>query len=370
MEAVAQLVRQRERVAQLACEVEHHVGMVARRHGHAVRPARFARDDRGIDPGVGEEVLHQGAGALREAVERAQDQLLGILPGQIACHLSDRRVAVPLVQVADAEQLLLDAVVANAHVIAAGDRFDKRLDRLVRGLVGEVSRRDPAGKMAQPVVDRLLLQDDVEDVAARPNVGAKRARDGMAGAAPHLAVRFAEHGQRLFKRELAAVHLDPDARTQLPEQPGPGGISNRAEIREHSLLGLGQLVRSKLASLFDRMAVAGGIGMRIQLCRLLIRELGQLEREKHAMASPLSRRLTHPREHPAGGWIPRVLAVQQVGVDLRFRSLLLGLLELAHHRRELGRLEGCHLALVGELESLCMFQRLGDRCLQGRVGRG
>jgi len=65
--------------------------------------------------------------------------------------------------------------------------------------------------VAKPVVDRLLLEDDVEDVASRADVAVQRAGDGVACAAPQLAVRLAQHGQRLFQRELAAVQINADS---------------------------------------------------------------------------------------------------------------------------------------------------------------
>ena len=66
--------------------------------------------------------------------------VFGFFPAQIPGHLAHGRIAIPLVQLADTEKLPLDAVVASAYVISPRHRFDQRLNRLVRGLIGEVAR--------------------------------------------------------------------------------------------------------------------------------------------------------------------------------------------------------------------------------------
>ena len=109
--------------------------------------------------------------------------------------------------------------------------------------------------------------------------------------------------------------------------------------------------------------------MRVQLCRLVIADMCQLQREEHSVAAAFGRRLSHPRQEPARRRIPGVLAVQEVRVNLWFRGLILVLFELAHHGREIRRLERRHPAFVLGLKRLGAFQRACQRCLQSRIGR-
>jgi len=125
------------------------------------------------------------------------------------------------VQLADVEQLALDAVIANADVVASGDRVDKRLYRLVRSLVGQVAGADPRREMTETIVDRLFLEDHVEDVAAGADVAAKGLRHRAAGFATDVAIGLAQERERLVEREVAPIDVDANARAQLLEQPDP-----------------------------------------------------------------------------------------------------------------------------------------------------
>src|SRR3981081_4454872 len=126
--------------------------------------------------------------------------------------------------------------------------------------------------MAKSVINRLLPKDHVEDVAARADVLAESLGDGMARFAPRLAIRLADEGESLLERQRPAIDVDPNCRAQLVKQPVPRRVPDRAELREHSLLGLGQLMRPVLPRLLDGVAVASRLGMCKQLRRLLIRD--------------------------------------------------------------------------------------------------
>ena len=80
VETVPKLVRQGGHVAQPACEVQHHVRVVARGHRHAVGSAGFAGLHRSVDPAVAEEVVNQRTRLLRKPVVRAEHELLRVLP--------------------------------------------------------------------------------------------------------------------------------------------------------------------------------------------------------------------------------------------------------------------------------------------------
>ena len=221
MQPVTQLVRQHECVAQLPGEVQHHVRVVVWRDAHAVSAAGLARYDWSIDPALLEEVFDQRPGLLGEPVVGAEHQLFRGFPRKVARRVADRRVPIPLVQLADVEQLALDAVIANADVVASGDRVDKRLYRLVRSLVGQVAGADPRREMTETIVDRLFLEDHVEDVAAGADVAAKGLRHRAAGFATDVAIGLAQERERLVEREVAPIDVDANARAQLLEQPDP-----------------------------------------------------------------------------------------------------------------------------------------------------
>src|ERR1700730_15016190 len=122
--------------------------------------------------------------------------------------------------------------------------------------------------MTQAVVDRLLAEDDVVDVRARAHVAVQRGGDGAARLAPHLAIRLTQLDQRLLERHRPAIEVDADSRAELLEESVPRRVADRAEIGEDSLFRLGKLVRAKLSRLFDGVAVARGLGVRIQALRL------------------------------------------------------------------------------------------------------
>src|SRR5207253_3640907 len=164
--------------------------------------------------------------------------------------------------------------------------------------------------MPEAVVDRLFLEDHVEDVAARTEVAAQGFGHRAAGSAANLAVGLAQQRERLVEREILPVDVDANARTKLFEQPDPGRVAYRAEVGEHALFGLGELVRAILARLLDRVAIGRGFGIREEICRVLIADLRELEQEEHHVAAALGAGLTYAGEQAARGMVLRVLAVQ------------------------------------------------------------
>ena len=223
--------------------------------------------------------------------------------------------------------------------------------------------------MPQAIVDRLLLQDHVEDVAARAHVAAKRLGHRAARLATDVAIGFAEQVQGLVERELLAVDLDLDSRAQLLEQPHPGTGADRAEVREDPLFRLRHLVRSELPRLLDGVAVGRRVGIGVQHRRLLVADLRQLQRDEHHVAAALRTGFAHPRQETARWVVLSVLAVKHVGVDLWSGGFLLVVRQLAHHGGELFRLETCHLTPVLRLECLRAFQRVLEGRLDVRVVR-
>src|SRR5712692_9468219 len=223
--------------------------------------------------------------------------------------------------------------------------------------------------MTQAIVDRLLAEDDIEDVGAGSRVAIQRRRYRAACLTPHFAVRLAEPDQRLLERQMPPVQVDADARAQLFEQPVPGGVADRAEVGEHALLGLGQLVRAKLPRLLDEVAISSRVRVGVETRCLLVADLRQLQGEEDAVPSALGTGLTHASQQPARRVVIDVLAVQEVGVDLRLGGQLLVFLELAHHGREIFGRKRHDPALVARFERLRSLERLGERHLDSGIGR-
>ena len=273
-------------------------------------------------------------------------------------------------EIADVQELALHPVIADADVVAASDGVDERLHRLVRRLVGEVARADPAGEAADAVVDRLLLQDHVEDVAARADVAAQRLGDGAARFATHLPVRLAEQVQRHIQLDLLAAEIDPDPGAQLLEQAHPGPVADRAEVGQDPLFRLRELVRTELALVLDEVAVGDGFGVGVQACSLLVGDLRQLQREEDQVHAALRGRFPDASQQPARGVVLRVLAVEHVGVDLGLGGRLFVVRQLAHHRGKRFGVERRDLALESRLERLRPLELAGQRGLdRGVVGR-
>ena len=138
VQAVAELVGQRGDVAGPAGPVEQHVGVVRRDGVGAERAGPLARSDRGVDPPLVEEPAGDVGQLGREAGVGVEHELLGLAPADRALVVGHRRHAVVVGEPVDAEHLRLERVPALGDVVAADDRVDQRLHRLVAGLVRQV----------------------------------------------------------------------------------------------------------------------------------------------------------------------------------------------------------------------------------------
>src|SRR5260370_14083558 len=98
--------------------------------------------------------------------------------------------------------------------------------------------------MAQPIVDGLRAEDDVEDVAAGLDIGGERRRDGPAGLPAYLTVRLAQPDQRLFDRHVPRLEGDGGPGAQVFGQSVPCRASDRAEVPASSLTPAGTTLRS------------------------------------------------------------------------------------------------------------------------------
>ena len=225
MQAVPELVREREHAAPLARVVHQHIRMPARESAsRRRRRASFRAAPRRrsiLARRSGRRCRRRAARSRRTTRARSR------------AHRPTRSRPVDLLRAArsgrsrasllHAEQARLERVEALRDVVAGDDRVDEALRRLVRDLVREVARGDPAVEAAQPVLDRALVQDRVQHVAAgadaRPERLGDRRRDP---AALGLVGQPRQLRQRLVERELLAVERDAQVREELVEEPAPG----------------------------------------------------------------------------------------------------------------------------------------------------
>ena len=202
VQAVAQLVRQRQDGPPLPREAHQHVGMDTGHRGGAEGPVLLVRADGGVDPAGLEELLDDIAGHRGERPVRVEHERPCVLPGQRACGAPDRRRAVVVLQPVEAEQRCLQPVVALRDVVAGSDRVDQRLHRLVGGLVGEIARAEPVRVAAEPVLDGLVVQQRVQDERPRAQPGGERLGDPLRRLPSNLAVGLLKPALRQLERHL------------------------------------------------------------------------------------------------------------------------------------------------------------------------
>ena len=259
MDAVAELVREREHVAALVRVVEHHVRVRRRDRVRAERAAALVGAHRRVDPRLVEEAPREVAELVGERAVGLEDHRLGARPLDALVLGGHGRHPVVVVQAVDAEQLRLHAVPAARDLVAGADRLDQRLDRLVGRLIGQVPARQPVRVRAQPVVDHLVGQQRVEHVRARAQAGLERRRHALRGVAADLAVGREQARERDLERDgvRALVELDRDRRRLLVEQPAPRRAAGQVLLGHHLLLGLGEQVRPVAAG--GAQVVAGEV---------------------------------------------------------------------------------------------------------------
>ena len=238
MEPVSELVRKGQDRAAVARVVHQHVGMDAghRRRAEGARALVGAHGP--VDPVVVEEARDDLAGFLGELAVRVDDDAARLVPRRLDVVRRDRGEAVVVREPVEPEQPSLEAVVALRHVVAARRRFDERLDGLVGGLVREVARRDPGRVAAQPVVDRLVEEDRVEDEGARAETRHERLGDRLRRGAARVAVGVVQPRHGRLERDLVAVERDAERAELLLVEPRPGRDARHALLGDDPLLRL------------------------------------------------------------------------------------------------------------------------------------
>ena len=85
-------------------------------------------------------------------------------------------------------------------------------------------------------------------------------------------------------------------------------------------------MRPELTRLLDHMTVRGRIWIGVEVRRLLVADLGELECEENAVSSALGGGFAHACQDATGGAVLGVLAMEQIRIDLGFGGELLVIL--------------------------------------------
>ena len=309
-----------------------------------------------------------------DRAEGVEHDLAALLPPDLRLVAADDRHPVVVGEALDAEQLGLRPVPAAGQLVAGLDRLDQGLDRLVGGLVGEVAGGEPVRVAAQPVLDRLVLQQRVEDVAAGAQPGLQRRGDRLRGLPTLLPVGVEEVGERLIEgqRLLRAGQLDPDRGGELVEEPAPGSGAGHRELGGDPLLGGAEQVRAVAA--LEPQVVAAEVEPlgREQLLGPLVVDRNPLELEEEQLGVDRRRPLGGGLQERADRRVGGVGGKPQVGVVERPADEIADRGELPHRGAQAGSVELADLALVGcgELRGSqigAVEERL-DRCLGAGLG--
>ncbi len=234
VDAMAQLVRHRQDVARAGGVVQHHVGVGRRDRvgaesaaalagGRAAR--RCSRPRRSPDGGL--------AQLRREAPVAVEDELAGVGVADPLLLHRDRRHAVVVGELVEAEELRLQAIPAPGQLVVGDDGLDQRLDRLVGRLVREVAGREPVLVGAQAILRRLVLEQRVEDERARAEPGLEGLRHSVGRLGAPLAIGVLEAAERFHQRHglVRVGQLDHHARDLLGEEAAERGAARSPRSR-------------------------------------------------------------------------------------------------------------------------------------------
>ena len=335
--AVPQLVGHHEHVVRARRVVQHHVRV---RRGHGVRAegaAALVRARRAVDVAAREELRGHLAELRREGPVAVEHDLLGVRVGNAVVAVRHGGHAVVVGQRVETQQARLQRVPAPRQVVAALDRLDERLDRLVARLVREIARRQPVRVAAQAVLGGLVLEQSVEDERARLEARPQRLGHRRGGLGAPLAVRVLEARQALLERSrLVAVgerHLEGGG--LLGEQPLERGAARDVGLREHALLGLGELVRAVAAQRAQVVRGEGELGGGEQLLGTLVRRRVPLQVEEQQLRLDRGAELARLLQQRSARRVRRVERVAQHRVRARAPAEVLDRGQLLHRLRQL-----------------------------------
>ena len=284
---VAELVRERDDVAELVGVVHEDEGEHGLRDRVAVRAADLARARLRVDVPAVEAGAEDLAEPRLEVAERVVDHRYRLRPLH-ATVAPDRGVLVRELEPVEAEHLRLADEPAAAERVVLLDGAHHRLDDLAVELVALVRRPHRIGDPAQPV-DREPVADErvvtgrlhVRHVLQRPVEDVERRE-------PQLAVGMVDVGEETVDRvrlgPVAAVELDGQRRELAAVQRLPGRDRGPARV-ERLLLALGQDVRLLLPRHPQPVPVRlelGGFEQRVRL-GVVERQPLELDEEEEAL---------------------------------------------------------------------------------------
>ena len=185
--AMAQLVRQGHDIPRLAVVVHQQVRM-HRRHGRmGERATRLAVPQPGIDPGMIEKALPDVAELLREAAIGRQHAVPRLRPGNRPVNIiRQRRVAVPVLQLLEAEPLRLQCIIPMRQpAIIRRHRRAERVHNLVLHHVRPVARAGGTRVVAPGIDDLFVLGQRVGHQREQPYVALEHLADRRRRIGPH-----------------------------------------------------------------------------------------------------------------------------------------------------------------------------------------
>ena len=194
---------------------------------------------------------------------------------------------------------------------------------------------------AQAVVDRLVLQEGVEDEGSRAQSGGEGCRDGPSRRPAHVAGRVLQAGQPLFERGPLSVQLDLQRGAQLLEETGPGRPPRHRLLGEDALLGLGQEVLAVAPERDEMMAAEREAGVGQQLLHPVLGQRRPLQVEEDQLGLHPGAALLHPLHERPGCGVGGVAREPQPGVGL---GLAQHLAQISQGRHELGQAGGVEVA--------------------------
>ncbi len=351
---MAEFVRERHHVARAAVVVQQQIGM-RRGHGRVREGAgRLARLEPRIDPGPGEEPVAHIGEIVGEGAVGAADARTGLGPGDLAVViLRQRRVAVPVLQLVEAEPAGLERVVAVREAREGrGDGGDQRVDHLVLDHVGAVAVALGL-RIAPPGVDDLLvLGERVGDQREQPRVLGKAVADRVRRGRTPGTVGIRQPVERGGQRQRLAVDRDAEIGERLVEQAVPGGAARHLLLVQQLLELVRELVRAEhpqVAQPRPPLLERGAGDLRLQR-RIL--DPVQLEGEEDQVAGDRRDPLIAALVEFADRRVGRVLGEDELGVGHHPSERLLDALEGGDRGGEVTAREGREPALVAVGEGL------------------